>query len=418
MRQNARMPDPSQRSDPAAADAGRRGDADYRWFSVGVSSWFGAFGMQSAIFAWLLVGELEAPARWVGIAQTSNMLPSLFLLLVGGAFADRRDPRLTLIRLHVLMAVPVLMLLLVVMSGRLHIGWLMALGIAQGTITAFVTPARDTLLSRVAGGDMMRAVTGMTLFQFGSQSLGTLLVGTARWVGSPAILCVQAAVLLLGALATVFVRGEVRTLREPPAHSPLSGIAEGLRLVARTPNLRVPIGLVLAVGTLFVGPFLVLFPILVRDHYHGTELELALVLSLFPLGTIVGSGLILLRGGIARKGLGALNALTLGALALGAVGLAPPFWGMVVATFVWGLGGSVFINCSRTLYQEAAPSARRGQVLSVYQLGFMGAAPIGALVAGFASEGVGPLTTILGFATAMLGVVTLAWTVSDAPRMR
>jgi predicted MFS family arabinose efflux permease len=412
------MESPAQRDDAASGGAGERpGDGDYAWFSAGVASWFGAFGMQSAIFAWLLVGVLEAPAHWVGIAQTSNMLPSLFLVLVGGAVADRRDPRRMLIGLHLLMIVPVLLLLFVVVSGKLDIGTLIALGFAQGTITAFVVPSRDTLLSRVAGRDMMRAVTGMTLFQFGSQSVGTLLVGTARWIGSPAILCIQAATLALGALATFFIHGSKQARPPAPAHSPLSGIAEGLRIVARTPHLRVPIGLVLAVGTLFVGPFLVVFPILVRDVYHGTEVELSLVLSLFPLGTIVGSGLILLRGGIARKGLGALNALTLGAVALATVGLAPPFWGMVLATFVWGLGGSVFINCSRTLYQQAAPRAQRGQVLSIYQLGFMGAAPLGALAAGFSSELLGPANTLLGFAAAMFTVVTLAWTRSDAPRM-
>ena len=139
---------------------------------------------------------------------------------------------------------------------------------------------------------------------------------------------------------------------------------------------------------------------------------------MFPLGTIVGSGLILLRGGVDRKGLAALNALGAGAIALAAVGLELPFWAMVAATFAWGLCGAVFINCSRTLFQQAAPETQRGRVLAVYQLGFMGAAPLGALAAGFLSEAQGPLATLIAFGAAMLTVVALAWVFSGAPRMR
>ena len=413
------MPSPGRRDLATGASAtAPSGSADYAWFSAGVGSWFGAFGMQGAIFAWLLVGVLDAPGQWVGIAQTSNMLPSLFLVLLGGAVADRYDPRRLLIGLHGLMALPMLALLVLLASDRLSVGWLIAFGLCQGTVSAFAMPARDTLLSRVAGGDMMRAVTGMTVVQFGSQSLGTLLVGSARWIGIMPMLLIQAITVLLGAGAAFLIRADARPPADRAIRSALPEILEGLRIVARTPNLRVPIALVLAVGCLFVGPFLVVFPILVRDLYHGTQLELSLTLSLFPLGTIAGSGLMLLRGGITRKGLGALNALATGALALGAVGLALPFWGMVLATFAWGLAGAVFINCSRALFQEAAPVAQRGRVLAVYQMGFMGSAPLGALTAGFLSEFQGPLPTLLAFAIAMLAVVAAAWSFSDAPRMR
>lgn len=390
---------------------------DYAWFSLGVGSWFAAFGMQGAIFAWLLVGELDAPAYQVGIAQTSNMLPSLFLVLIGGAFADRHDPRRVLLAVHALASLPVLVLWLALARGRLSLPGLVAFGLCQGTLGAFAMPARDTLLSRVARGGMMRAVTGMTMVQFGSQSLGTLSVGAARWTGIGPVLALQALVLAVGALAAFRVQPR-REARDPALRSPLREIPEGLRTVARTPQLRVPIALVLSVGVLFVGPFLVVFPVLVRDLYHGSELELSLVLSLFPLGTIVGSGLILLRDGVDRKGLAALRALAVGAGALALVGLAPPFWGLVAATFAWGLAGSVFINCSRTLYQVAAPASQRGRVLAVYQLGFMGAAPLGALAAGFLADVVGPLPTLLACAASMLAVVGLAWTLSDAPRMR
>ena len=61
----------------------------FRWFLMNTGSWFGAWGMQQVLFSWIVVGELQASGDWVGLAQTSIMLPSLVLLMAGGAVADR-----------------------------------------------------------------------------------------------------------------------------------------------------------------------------------------------------------------------------------------------------------------------------------------------------------------------------------------
>jgi len=102
---------------------------------------------------------------------------------------------------------------------------------------------------------------------------------------------------------------------------------------------------------------------------------------------------------------------------MGTMGAGLPFPAMVAATLVWGLFGSVFINGSRTLYQEAAPPLHRGRVLSVYQLGFLGTAPLGSLATGFVSAGLGPLRTLQIAAVAMLVAVALIAARTGAARM-
>ena len=400
----------------ASAEAGR--PADYAWFITGLGSWFGAWGMQSVIFSWLVVGELNSSAEWVGIAQTSTMLPALVLLLVGGATADRSDPRRMLVGLHLLAVVPVLVLAASLAAGRLSFTGLVLYGVAIGTVQAFALPARDTLLSRVASGDMMRAVAGMTAAQFGAQAAGTLLGGIARWLGAPTVLLLQAAVLAAGSFTTQRISPGPATVEKADAEAPsaLREIGEGIAQVLKAPRLRGPVLLVLAVGFLFIGPFMVVFPLLVRDFYAGGVGRLSLVLALFPVGTITGS-LILRRFGLRRKGLGALLALLFGAAALALVGLRVSFPIMVIATYLWGLGGSVFINSCRTIYQEAAPPEQRARVLSIYQLGFMGAAPLGTLNAGFISGLIGPHNTLLCCSAVMACVVALIWSTTDVVRM-
>ncbi|MAE95111.1 MAG: hypothetical protein CL910_10660 [Deltaproteobacteria bacterium] len=388
------------------------------WFTGGVASWFTAWGMNALVFSWLVVGVLEAEARYVGIAQTSTMLPSLVLLLWGGALADRLDPRRVLVALHLLATLPILALSSLIAGGGLTLGILLAYGATLGTFQAFVMPARDALLSRVSGPDMMRAVTLMTMFQFGGQAAGTLLAGFGQPFGIELVLAVQAGILAAGAYATLRVaEGPARPRSEAPG-SALAQIREGVATVARTPNLRVPVFLVTLVGILFIGPYLVVFPLLVRDLYHGGARELSFALMTFPIGTIVGSLAIRARGGIGRKGLALLLALAAGATTQLVMSLGLPFPAFIAAGLVWGLGGAVFINSSRTLVQEAAPAEARGRVLAAYQVGFVGGGPVGTLLAGALAESLGPLATLAAGGGAMLLSVLAVAAVSDARRMR
>ena len=415
---------PARGSDPrttASTGTGAHTARGFGWFAVGVGSWFGAWGMQQVLFSWIVVGELAAPSEWVGIAQTSTMLPSSFLLLAGGAVADRLDPRRVLAALHVAAAAAAGSLALASALGAVSFGVLLAYGLVIGTVQAFSMPARDTLLSHVAGRDMLRAVTTMTATSSSCQASGSLLAGLARLTGSAPMLGVQALVFLLGA----FVQHRVPDAPAadtvvPPRRAGRLGlgeILEGARLVAANERLWAPALLVVSVGVFFIGPYLVVFPLLVRDVYGRGVGSLSVVLMLFPLGTIVGS-LVLRARGLGRKGAGALAALCVGAAVEAVVGIGVPFGGLVAGTFVWGLGGAVFINASRTLFQEAAPAAHRGRVLAVYQLGFMGGAPIGTFLAGFAVAVLGLHGTLLAASAAMALLVAVMATRTGLARMR
>ncbi|HEM47237.1 MAG TPA: hypothetical protein ENO23_09380, partial [Alphaproteobacteria bacterium] len=330
--------------------------------------------------------------------------------------ADRFDPRRLLIGLHAVAALPVLMLALASARGSLSLGVVVAYGLFIGTVQAFTMPARDTILSRVAGPDMMRTVTTMTAVQFGCQACGALLSGLARVAGSAPMLLVQAAVFLVGAFVQ---RGLPAAEPRDAVHGGmrLGEVVEGLRIVARSERLWAPAVLVVAVGVFFIGPYLVVFPLLVRDVYAAGVDALSVILMLFPVGTIAGS-LVLRARGIGRKGGAALGALAAGAGVEATIGLGVPYAALVGLTLVWGLAGAVFINCSRTLFQEAAPAASRGRVLAVYQLGFMGGAPVGTLLAGFGVAALGLHGALLAAAAAMTTIVLGMTMLTGTPRMR
>ena len=390
-----------------------RQDTRYGWYLATAASWFSGLGLQQVMLPWLVVGELGASAEWTGAVQMASMLPSLLLLIVGGAVADRRDPRSLLTLLHALAVLPALALGLSITRGHLSIPIVLASATAMGALNAFSNPARDSLLSQVAGRDVARAVTGLTIAQFSSQGLGMIAAGSARWLGTAPVLIAQAGIVALGALLVRRIPALPNTALRPA--DPGEYLA-GLRFVLRSP-LRAVLVLTAGIGFLFSASYNVVLPVLVRGVYDGDVGDVSTVMLMFPIGTILGSFVLLARGGIRRKGRALVLSLVVAAASVIGCGLGLPFPAVVAAAGVWGLAGAVFLNMGRTLFQQRAPDAERARVLAVNQLGFMAAAPLGALLSGFVAGELGPRAALLGFGAGMLvllGVVTLA---TDVTRM-
>ena len=393
--------------------AGGRVDARYGAYLATAATWFGGLGLQQVMLPWLVVGELAASAQWTGFVQMANMLPSLVLLVIGGALADRRDPRALLTALHTLAALPSLALALSIGAERLSVGIVIACATAMGALNAFSNPARDSLLSQVAGRDLARAVTGLTIAQFASQGAGMLIAGSARWLGTAPVLLVQAAIVAAGA----GLSRRLPSRAAMPVRARGAGeYSAGLRIVLGSP-LRGVLALTCGIGFLFSASYNVVLPVLVREVYGGDVRDVSLVMLTFPIGTIAGSFVLLSRGGIRRKGRALVLSLAVAAASVIGSGLGLPFPAVVATNLVWGLAGAVFLNMGRTLFQERAPEAERGRVLAVNQLGFMAAGPLGALLSGFVAAELGPRAALIGFGAAMLVLVSLVTLASDVVRM-
>jgi len=388
------------------------------WYVVGVASWFLSFGLSGVILPALVTQVLRQGGGSLTLVQISNQAPSMFLILFGGAIADRVDRRGLLLALYLAAAALTAGLALGVGSDRLSLPLVIGYGLGMGSLSAFVIPARDALLSEVWGANLMRAVGVLTLTQWGMQALGNFSTGLQELIGFGPLIALQAGILLVGVPAFAQLR---RRERAPAAQRPKVSIGElvaGIGEVWRSPALRPVALLAVALGVFFIGPFLVVFPLLVRDYYGGGTSELGMFLGCFPLGVIVGSLGILARGGLRRKGVAQLAALAIGALCVGTLGLGLPFPAALAANFAFGMGGAVFMTASRTIFQERADPATRGRVLSVYSLATMvSGGVLGSSVAGLLVSQVGPLRTCLFSAIAMSAIVSVAARLTRVPSL-
>src|SRR5207244_8323663 len=137
----------------------------FRWYLGGVGSWFAGYGMGSILFPWLVAVVLHESPQRLGLAQLALMGPSVAFLLLGGAAADRADCRALLVRYHLLALLPPLALAAAIAAGIASYPIVLVYGMALGTLSAFVMPARDSLLTRIAQRELPRAVATATAAQ-------------------------------------------------------------------------------------------------------------------------------------------------------------------------------------------------------------------------------------------------------------
>lgn len=352
----------------------------------------------------------------VGVAQMALLVPTALLLLVGGDIADRFGGQRVAFISQALSVLPPLFLCLLLLLDKLTYPAMLVYAIGIGTIQAFVTPARDGLLNQVARGDIHRTVVKFTLIQFSAQMFGYVLAGSADRLGGAVILGFQGLVLAIGAIAFRVIRPQVTlesSMDVSVKSGVLSSITEGFNTVWKNRYMRTVVIQNLAMGTCFMGSFIVTIPLLIREVFAGSAADLAMVNFANSVGLVsMIVGLLFVRE-IKNKRRALLMAQGIGAIILLLASMQTNFYMFVFIMFLWGGCGGISMSVSRIIMQEEAPVDQRGRVMSFFSFSFMGAGPIGAMIWGTAVEYLGP-SIALGIASScvFLVVVILALTIS------
>lgn len=366
------------------------------------------------MFAWLVTMVLHETPQMVGVAQMAMLVPVMLLMLFGGGVADALGGRRIAILAQSFAVVPSIGLLLVLAFDALDFRLMIIYAVAMGCATAFVTPARDGLLNLVAEGRIQRTVTLVSLIQFGVQMIGFTVAGLAGRIGPLAVIGFQTAVLIVGAVAyTRLPVPPVRSVVMPSLRELFGSVVEGSQTVLRSDSMRPVVVQNIAMGICFMGSYIVAMPLLVREVYQGDAADLSMVMIANALGLVTSILLLLLGGGLRRQGRALLLAHFLGCIFLAAAGLDFGFWAAIGCIYLWGACGGVAMSMSRTIMQEAAPDGQRGRVMAFFSFSFMGAGPLGALIAGYLVGWVGPpVALFISSATLMVVIVAVALTSS------
>lgn len=384
----------------------------------GVGAWFGQMGLQFVMIPTLVVIVLEASASELAFAQIAMSLPQLFLLVYAGGVADRNNGRHMLIVIHLLASLPTSLISWLAWSGQIAYWHIIVYALAVGIVSAFSAPTRDAMLTRVSSGNVQSAVMMSLFTQFTAQIIGFTLAGIAAPLAGPWALPAMQSVVILFGLVCAILLPNIPPIPHDPDDAEINGRPAwriGYDAVSQSPRLYPVMLATIAVGIFFIGIFMVALPLIVRNVFGGGQLEISILNFCFWGGTIVSTLVMLFRRPIHRRGMAMAGSLIVGSTALIFVPFAPNFVTFCALASAWGLAAGVNMVTSRTIVQIEAPEKARARVMAFYNLGFLGAAPLGAFLAGITAEWIGPLATTGLFAGCML--VFTAWLLAFTPAL-
>ena len=364
----------------------------YAWYLGGSSLWMAGMSLQGFMFTWMLVGILERPAGDVGFARSLAEFPPLIILFLGGLLGDRYNGRTFLACMHVLMAVPPLLLAVVSGLDLLDYWWVVAFGVLMSGIQALSDPARQSILNRVTQLDTQRAVTVMIICTSLVGLSGFYLGGRLDVLGLTTVLVLQSLAFLAGLGATLRLPSLPMTAaagRGPPS------LSAGLRAVWQAPLVRDLIGLNFLSSLFNAGAYIIVIPYIVTELYQGDAGFFATVMMVFTAGSIGSNVALLAFMPLARPGRLFLLMQPTRVVILLVLILQPPLWLFLAAMFAWGLNMGITSTLVRTTVQELAAPAYRSQILSILLVSFMVSAPVSSILLGMLVEWTGPLTGLL-----------------------
>jgi MFS family permease len=190
-------------------------------------------------------------------------------------------------------------------------------------------------------------------------------------------------------------------------------LKEGFQYVFAIPPIR-SIILLLGLISLVGMSYTVIMPVYVQEILHGGAHTLGFLMGAVGLGSLLAALFLASRRQVV--GLERYIPQAAAIIGLGLVGfsLARTFWLAFPLLFCIGFGMIVQMTSSNTIIQTIVDESKRGRVMSIYTMAFLGMGPFGSLFTGGLAHLVGVMTTLFsGGCVCLVGTVLFASKVGD-----
>ena len=381
---------------------------DYRLLWLGQLDTSMGQWMDSITRGYLIYHITSSPLQ-LGLAAAMRGIPLFLFGIVAGALADRSGRKAQLIVAQVTNAALNLILATLVLTDRVQPWHVYVTGFLVGTVQAFQNPARQILVSELAGRrHLMNALALNSMAVNSSRAVGPAFAGLLiATIGVHGSYFVQASMFLLATVWTIQMhipersRESARVARE----SLFQSIKGGFGYVRANINIRIQ--LILALGPLTLGmPFINMMPIFAKDVLHGGAQLQGFLLSAFGVGSLLGA---LVVASIPRQNAYALPAV-IGAVVFSIsvffFGLSHWVWLSLTCAFLSGVFMTTYQTQDQALLQLSAPRHIRGRVMSFYLIS-RATVPIGTMLAGALAHYFGGPAAVQMMSLSALGLVVL-----------
>lgn len=373
---------------------------NYRLFLMGQGLSLTGTWMTQIATVWL-VYQLSHSSFLLGVVGFASQIPSFVLVPFGGVLVDRWNRHRALVITQALAMVQSLSLAALALTGTIQIWHIIALSLFQGLINAFDAPTRQAFVP-----EMIEDRTALA----NAIALNSSMFNGARLVG-PSIAGILVATLgagscfLIDGLSYIAVIAALLAMRLKPAKtqqakSPISlpiilkQLKEGLRYAYQFQPMRA-ILLLLALVSFMGMPYTVLLPVFATDILHGGASTLGILSAAAGVGAL-GAGVFLsLRKSILGLGRWIALAPAIMGTGLAIFALSKTLWLSALMMALVGFGFLIQFASSNTIIQTIVDDDKRGRVMSLYIMAFMGMMPLGSLFSGILAERIGAPNTLL-----------------------
>ncbi|GMU57195.1 MAG: MFS transporter [Candidatus Xenobia bacterium] len=390
---------------------------DYRLFWMGQTiSQLGGW-MQTVGLAWLVLELTDSPFM-LGLIFTLQYAPHLVMSLPAGALADRFPKRKLVLVTNLALALISFTLALLIHLDQVQFWQVALLTGLTGLVSSLEVPARHSYQIVLVGRhDLMNAVAlnsaSFNLARIAGPALAGVLI--ARMGVEPTFfLNALSFVPLIWALLLIRSPG----LPEGQHQSVLTEVKEGLSYAWRTPQVSIPLRLMLVISVCVIN-HTVLVPLLARDVLQGGPEAVGWLFAALGVGALAGGLLVAAevrqRPAILSLALTAVLLSVLYAAVAPVHTLAPA----MALLFLLGFVQIRFTVGCNSILQVVTPDPLRGRVLSLYSLVFLGSTPVGSLLSGLVAQTWGVAAAYaLGGLVAVMAVLALSPALQTLGRVR
>lgn len=361
--------------------------------------------------AWWVLEETGSAAA-MGTVLILSMVPSLLLLLIGGALVDRWP------RVQIMLLVDGLRGLLVgglaglAWSQRLELWHIYLASILFGMMSALFRPAYAALIPEITPTEALPSANALT--ELSGQITGIIGPVLAALIiaggGTATAFFLDSFTFLIAA----FCLGPLRRLSTPPqparpAQSIIQDIRKGAEVVLSIAWLwrtMLILGLINLTGR---SPMTVSLPFLVTEHLQGEVDTLGFLLALFSLGSVLGVLWLGRKTRLRQRGWTVYTGLMIVGVLTGVMGLPISLAGAGLAILMLGMVLAIVNLTWANTLQESIPRELFGRVASLQTLASELALPLGFSLAGWATDQFGASVVFMigGLLTAMVAGVGL-----------
>ncbi|MDX6599748.1 MAG: hypothetical protein QOE87_3635 [Gaiellales bacterium] len=381
-------------------------ESDFRRLWTGMTLSLIGDGAFLVAMTWQVYTLSNAPTA-LGLVGIAMSVPTIVLLVVGGAASDRIDRRRLMLASDLIRAGAVGTLAILTMTGALALWHIIALTAVYGAATAFFNPAFDAIVPDLLPVAVLPQANALdqlvrpVAFRLAGPAIGGWLVAS---LGASAAFALDAATFVASAAAVASLRYR-RQPRDAPDASVIDEIRQGFSYVRSHTWLW---GTLLAAAfayLAFMGPTEVLLPYLVKNSIHGSASDLGLIFAAGGIGAIL-SAIVCGGRGLPRRDITWMYVFwTAATLAIAGYGLAQASWQLMVVCFAFNVLETAGTIIWATTKQKHVPAHLLGRVSSFDWLISIGLLPLSFALTGPIAGLIGARATLM-WAGIVGGLVT------------